>query len=544
MEERKIAIRVEDVSINFPSETGPVTAVKNVSFDVYENEFFGIVGESGSGKSTVCRAITRLLPDRAAVTGQITVDAEEMLKIDIDRLRGIRGNGISMIFQNPSSHLNPLMTIGEQISETSRFHLKSGKAALRDLALSTLQGVRFSNPALQVDAYPHQLSGGMKQRAMIGASLACDSRIIIADEPTTALDVTVQAEILKLLRQLRQERGLTIILISHDLGVIATMCDRIAVMKDGQIVEQGRTEDVILRPKEDYTKRLIASRPEAVRLHDRSWHGEKTPAGNPLLSVEEVSIHFGGNRKAGPVRAVEGASFDVLRGDIVGIVGESGSGKSTIVRSMIGLNTPTAGRILFDGADVRQFTGKARTAFLRRVQMIFQHPMDSLDPRFTIGQSIAEPLRLHRIVAPDRVDARVRELMSMVELSPDLLTRRPRDISGGQAQRVCIARALAMEPEVLIADEITSALDVTIQAQMLRLLARLKEEMGLTILFVTHDLDVVRSFCNRVLVMKTGRLVETGSPEQIFGAPQQDYTRQLIAAIPRLPVEGKAAAGA
>ncbi|WP_170384346.1 dipeptide ABC transporter ATP-binding protein [Ruegeria atlantica] len=534
-DEHKIAIRVRDVSITFPTEDGPVTAVKNVSFDIRENEFFGIVGESGSGKSTVCRAITRLLPDRAEVTGEITVHAQKMLEMDLDRLRDIRGNGISMIFQNPSSHLNPLMTIGDQISETARFHYKRNREELNELAVSTLKDVRFSNPEGQVNAYPHQLSGGMKQRAMIGAALACDSKIIIADEPTTALDVTVQAEILDLLIKLRQERGLTIIIISHDLGVISQLCDRIAVMKDGELIEQGRTEEVILSPKEDYTRTLIASRPEAIRLHNSAWKGEPTESGNPVLAVNRASIYFGGQGRNAVVKAVEDVSFDVMRGDIVGVVGESGSGKSTIVRAMINLNTLSSGEILYDGRDVRNFKGAERVNFLRKVQMIFQHPQESLDPRFSIEQCIMEPLKLHKIVPKDRIASRVRELMEMVELSPDLLTRRPRDISGGQAQRVCIARALAMEPEVIIADEITSALDVTIQAQILRLLTRLKEQMGLTIVFVTHDLDVVRTFCNRVVVMQIGKLIETGTPQQIFETSSHDYTRRLVAAIPHLP---------
>ena len=537
-EEKEIAIRVRDVSITFPTEDGPVTAVKNASFDVYENEFFGIVGESGSGKSTVCRAITRLLPDRAEVTGDITVHSEKMLEIDLNRLRDIRGDGISMIFQNPSSHLNPLMTIGEQISETARFHYKRTKSELDDLAVSTLEDVRFSNPSEQASAYPHQLSGGMKQRAMIGSALACDSKIIIADEPTTALDVTVQAEILELMKQLRRERGLTVIIISHDLGVISQMCDRIAVMKDGELIEQGTMKEVILTPKHDYTRTLIASRPEVIKLHEGVWDGELTEASNPVLAVNNASIHFGSHKKgAAVVKAVEEVSFDVMRGDIVGIVGESGSGKSTIVRAMIGLNHLTKGEILYDGKDVRSFKGAERVGFLRKVQMIFQHPQDSLDPRFSIEQSIAEPLRLHGIVPKSEIPGRVRELMSMVELSEDLLSRRPRDISGGQAQRVCIARALAMQPEVIIADEITSALDVTIQAQILRLLTKLKEQMGLTIVFVTHDLDVVRIFCNRIVVMQIGKLIETGTPDQIFNNSVQDYTRRLVAAIPHMPKE-------
>ncbi len=539
-EEKNIAIQVRDVSITFPTENGPVTAVKNVSIDIHENEFFGIVGESGSGKSTVCRAITRLLPDRAEVSGDITVHSEKMLEIDLDRLRNIRGDGISMIFQNPSSHLNPLMTIGEQISETARFHRKSTKAALRDLAISTLEGVRFSNPAGQVDAFPHQLSGGMKQRAMIGTALACDSKIIIADEPTTALDVTVQAEILELLKQLRKERGLTIIIISHDLGVISQMCDRIAVMKDGEVIEQGTMKEVILTPKEEYTRTLIASRPEVIKLHDATWDGTLTEAGNPVFAVNNASIHFGGHKGgAGVVKAVDEVSFNVMRGDIVGVVGESGSGKSTIVRAMIGLNHLTSGEILYDGRDVRKFRGSERIDFLRKVQMIFQHPQESLDPRFTIELSIAEPLRLHRIVPREQIPARVRELMNMVELPEELLSRRPRDISGGQAQRVCIARALAMQPEVIIADEITSALDVTIQAQILRLLTKLKEQIGLTIVFVTHDLDVVRTFCNQVVVMQIGKLIETGTPEQIFESSRHDYTKRLVAAIPHMPEELK-----
>jgi peptide/nickel transport system ATP-binding protein len=539
-------LSVTSLTVDFATASGLVRAVQDVSFDLRASEVLGIVGESGSGKSVTCRAITRLLPASARVSGQVLLDGREVLRLDESGMRELRGNEIAMIFQNPSTHLDPLMRIGRQIGEGLRFRLGRSARQVRQDAIDLLADVRIKEPDRRVDSYPHELSGGMKQRAMIAAALACRPRILVADEPTTALDVTVQAAILDLLREIRRSRELAMILVSHDLAVVAQMCDRVLVMKDGRAVEAGDTQQIVRRPRAAYTRTLIDSQPEimARRRVSGTRAAAAKPSGETAFRVENLTVAFsgGGNllsglfsRAAPAVRAVAGLSLEIRRGETLGIVGESGSGKSTLARSLVKLVQPTDGRILFHGRPIDAMSRRETAAYRRRVQMVFQNPYESLDPRMTARQAIAEPLLRHGIVARNAVGRRVQELMHMAELPADLAARRPRQLSGGQCQRVAIARALAMEPEVLVADEITSALDVTIQSQILKLLQELRERMALTIVLISHDLSVVRTFCHRAAVMQAGRLVESGTVEELFARPQQDYTRRLIAAVPRMP---------
>ncbi|HXV24726.1 MAG TPA: ABC transporter ATP-binding protein [Alphaproteobacteria bacterium] len=536
------------LNVDFATAGGLVRAVEGVSLDLHLGEVLGIVGESGSGKSVTCRAITRLLPLSARVSGRILLEGDDILALDENDMRGIRGEKIAMIFQNPSTHLDPLMRIGRQIGEGLRFRLGRNARQARQEAIGLLADVRISEPERRVDSYPHELSGGMKQRAMIAGALACQPRILIADEPTTALDVTVQSAILDLLRDIRHGRDLAMILVSHDLAVIAQMCDRILVMKDGRVVESGEAEEVVQRPQAAYTRILIDSQPE-IMARRRSGAGHRAPLraerpGEAMFRIENLTVEFSGRggllsgllgTAAPATRAVTDLSLEIGHGETLGIVGESGSGKTTLARCLVKLVLPTAGRIWFCGHPICTMSRRDTVDYRRRVQMVFQNPYESLDPRMSAAQAIAEPLLRHRIAKGGAVGHRVRELMGMVELPVSLATRRPRQLSGGQCQRVAIARALAMEPQVLVADEITSALDVTIQSQILGLLQNLRERMGLTIILISHDLGVVRTFCHRAAVMQGGRLVETGAVEDLFGRPGQDYTRQLLAAIPRMP---------
>jgi peptide/nickel transport system ATP-binding protein len=413
---------------------------------------------------------------------------------------------------------------------------------LKSEVLRLLETVRIPDPGRWARAYPHQLSGGMKQRAMIAGALACRPDLLIADEPTTALDATVQKGILDLLEQLRREQGLSMIFVSHDLGAVAQVCEEMVVMRSGKILESGPTTQIIDAPKQDYTRRLVSSHPD--RLPPRPPR-RLAGGAEPLLATRDLRVHYGSRTLADLIAKREGGftalhGFDVVvhRGEALGIVGESGSGKSTLARALVGLNRPERGDILYEGRRVEP-AGIDRLTYLRQVQLIYQHPYEALSPRFTAFQSIAEPLRQHRIVPSDIIPQRVAELMREVDLSPDLGQRRPGQLSGGQCQRVAIARALAFEPRLLIADEVTSALDVTLQAQVLDLLIRLRAERELTMIFISHDLGVIRRLCDRVVVMRGGQIVEAGPTDRVFDAPAEAYTRELLEAIPRLPlVEG------
>ena len=554
-------ITVENLGVTFDTRRGPVVALRGVSFALAQGEILGVVGESGSGKSVACSSILRLLPKNARVTsGDVRIGGERVLELPERDLLKLRGGRVAMIFQNPSTHLDPLMSVGKQIGEAVRVHFGASEKEARGRAIDLLRRVRIAEPERRVDAYPHELSGGMKQRVMIAAALACEPEVLIADEPTTALDVTVQASILGLLKTLRDEAGLSVIMVSHDLGVIATMCDRIVVMKDGGVVETGSREAILFAPGAAYTKELIAAHPEvgwgpepveesvteagaveAGIIEAGGVIGAEAAEEPALLELEHLCVHFGqegfwtfASFGREPVKAVDGVSLSLRRGDILGLVGESGSGKSTVARALVGLVAPTAGGVRYRGEPLADLRGDARLAYRRAVQMVFQDPFTSLNPRLSVAQTLAEPLRKHRICPPGDLKAQVQALMEAVELPAAFLHRRPHQLSGGQRQRVGVARALAVEPEVLIADEVTSALDVTIQAQILALLERLQKEMGLTILFISHDLGVVQRLCRNVAVMREGRLVEVGPTSRILSHPQQRYTQELLAAVPRL----------
>ena len=535
-------VRVADLSVTFDTATGPVEAVRDVSFALHAGEALGIVGESGSGKTVTCRALLGLLPPRAHVTGEITIDGAELSVLEPSAFESIRGRTAGMIFQTPSSYLDPLMRAGDQIGEGVRAHLGASKSEARTRAVELLGHVHIDDPLRRVDSYPHELSGGMKQRVMIAGALAPRPRILVADEPTTALDVTVQARIIELLRGLRADDGLSLILVSHDLGVVASLCDRVIVMRDGVVVEHGPTREVLVRPQATYTRELIAAHPSVAI---RTVPPPSAPMGQPILSVEHISVSFGRERgriaraALGPstpkFRAVQDVSFEVARGEVLGVVGESGSGKTTVARTIVGLIAPDEGRVVFAGEPLAPRGSKRPLAARRAIQLVFQDPYASLNPRLTVERTLAEPVRRHGLGGSRDVSARVRQLLEWVELSPSLAERRPHELSGGQRQRVAIARALAVEPELLVADEVTSALDVTIQSQILALLRRLRDELGLSMVLVSHDLGVVRLMCHRVVVMRHGRTVETGLTDTVLRTPRDDYTRELIAAAPELP---------
>jgi peptide/nickel transport system ATP-binding protein len=547
-------VRVENLAIDFSTKFGTVSALKGVSFSMTRGEALGIVGESGSGKTVACRAILKLIAANARVTsGRILFENDDVLAMSGTQLARFRGEKASMIFQNPSTHLDPIMPVGRQVGEAMVVHRGFSGAQARARSVELLEDMQIADPSRRANAYPHELSGGMHQRVMIAAALACEPTLLIADEPTTALDVTVQAQILSLLRKIRRERQLSLILVSHDLGVIAPMCDRVVVMKDGEVVETGPVEQILSDPHHDYTRRLIASQPSLLKSGASARRTEKEPAPanrTPKLAVEGLSVEFRSaqslfgwllRRPPHVVSAVDGVSLSVERGGSLGIVGESGSGKSTIARTIVGLVASRAGRILVDGAPLPPSLSERPSRQQRELQMVFQDPFLSLNPAMTVAATLAEPLRQHKLCSDREIPARLTNLMAKVELPEALLARRTTQLSGGQRQRVGIARALALEPEILIADEVTSALDVTIQAQILGLFERLRREMGLTLILISHDLAVVRYLCEQVAVMRQGQLVEYGPTEQVLGHPREDYTKALLAAIPQLSRRSNAA---
>jgi ABC-type glutathione transport system ATPase component len=543
-------VKVEDLAIEFATKFGTVPALKGVSFVLNRGEALGIVGESGSGKTVACRAILKLIAANATVrSGRILVEGTDVLAMGDAELQRFRGEKAAMIFQNPSTHLDPIMPVWRQVGEAMVLHQGLSWREAKARAVELLRDMQIIDPARRANAYPHELSGGMRQRVMIAAALACEPDLLIADEPTTALDVTVQAQILALLRRIRHERQLSLILVSHDLGVIAEMCDRVVVMKDGAVMESGTVEQILTAPRNDYTKRLIASQPSLMKPVVRK--APETPAhAAPRLAIEGLKVQFRSaqsltgwilRRPVHAVVAVDDLSFTLPRSGSLGIVGESGSGKSTVARSLIGLVASQAGRILVDGKPLGRLLQERPLAEQRKMQMVFQDPFLSLNPAMTVAATLAEPLRQHRLCSDREIPERLADLMAKVELPQNLLERRTTQLSGGQRQRVGIARALALEPEILIADEVTSALDVTIQAQILGLFERLRREMGLTLILISHDLAVVRYLCEQVAVMRQGKLVEYGPTEQVLSHPREDYTKALIAAIPRLSPRSDAA---
>lgn len=532
--ERQPLLRVENLAVSFAG----TPAVKGVSFDLGEGEVLGIVGESGSGKSVTCRALMGLAAGAARAEGSVTLRGRELLGLSEADWCAVRGREMGMIFQNPASHLDPLRRIEAQLAAPMLRHLDIGQVEAQRRAIALLEAVGIREPEKRARSYPHEFSGGMKQRAMIAAAISCNPKLLIADEPTTALDVTVQARILRLLKDLNRERGLAVILVSHDLGVVADICSRVVVMRAGVVVEQGPVADVIERPRHPYTRLLIESQPGRKALATQT-PGCSTAA--PLLNVENLSVAFPARRAfmtgatgGDLVRALDGVDVRINPGETVGIVGESGSGKSTLARAIIRQNRPSGGALTFDGEDVPALSGAALARFRRRVQMVFQNPYDSLNPRMRIVDAVAEPIWRHGLADRGAAARQAHELLEMMELPLALHGRKPRQLSGGQCQRVGIARALALKPELLIADEITSALDVTTQAQILELLMRLQRERALTLLYISHDLAVVGGICKRVYVLQAGRVVETGETGQVLSAPQHPYTRELVGSLAHL----------
>lgn len=543
-------LRITDLEVRFRDGPDNRLLIDHVSLDLHRGEILGLVGESGSGKSLLCRAAIGLLPSRklAITGGRVELDGAVISGLPESAMLGIRGRRIGMIFQNPTSHLDPVMRIGDQIAEGLRHHRGLTAAAARLEAVSLLSQVGFRDPPRQARMYAHEFSGGMRQRAMIAIALACDPDILIADEPTTALDVTIQAQILRLLTDLRASRGLSIILITHDLGVVAQTCDRIAVMQAGRVVEQGEKRALLSAPQHPYTRALIASHPSMPGVEAV---GEPyQPHERPLVEVDDLVVSFpsgGFPRRRPPLRAVAGISLRIGRGETVGIVGESGSGKSTLARALLGLLPVTSGHIAFDGS-VLTLDRAATLARLRReAAMVFQDPFNALNPRLTIGETLTEVLRVQGKVPRAEIPDRIGALLDMVGLDRAFASRRPRSLSGGQCQRAGIARALAVDPTLIVADECVAALDVTIQAQIVDLFRRLVQDHGLTLIFIAHDLAIVRNLCERVVVMQHGRIVEDGLSAEIFARPAHPYTASLIAAIPSIdpdqPLVGAGAPG-
>ncbi|MCB1675552.1 MAG: ABC transporter ATP-binding protein, partial [Halioglobus sp.] len=484
-------------------------------------------GESGSGKSVACYSLLGLVPRPPGRIdgGRALFEGRDLLQMSETQLRGIRGRDIAMIFQDPMTCLNPFMTIGSQLMEPLRYHHRVSKQAARMRALQLLEEVGIHDPSAAIDNFPHQFSGGMRQRVMIAMALINEPRLLIADEPTTALDVTIQAQILKLIAELQQRRDIGVIFISHDLAVVADIADTIVVMQRGRVVERGDREGIFQRARHPYTRKLLAAIPS----------GSKAPRPEPtepLVRVRDLCTWFAQGRGREPVRAVNGVSFDIHRGEVLGLVGESGSGKSTIGRSILRLVPVTSGQVDFDGTELTALRGGALKRMRRRMQMIFQDPFASLNPRMTVYDTLAEPLLLHGIYSRKQVAQGVLRLMDDVGLARAFVRKYPHEFSGGQRQRIAIGRALATRPAFIVADEPVSALDVTIQAQILELLQALGREYGLTMLFVSHDLAVVRHLADRILVLYRGEVVERGSGNDLFERPQRAYTRQLLQSIP------------
>ena len=530
-------LQIRDLCVSFRTGATLVPAVIDVSLDVAAGETVAVVGESGSGKSTTASAVNRLLPDNAVITaGTIRFEGREIADLGEHEMIGLRGAGIGLVPQDPMSNLNPLMRVGEQIGEALEVHGRTRGRATQERVRELLEMVGIPQPAERARQYPHEFSGGMRQRALIAMGLACGPRLLIADEPTSALDVTVQRRVLDQLGSLTRELGTAVFLITHDLALAAERADRVVVMYQGRVVEVGPSTRVLVNPHHDYTKELIAAAPSLASRREPVVRDSAAAEGSPLVEVEGLVKEFPLRARTtqGPrtFTAVDGVSFSIQRGTTVSIVGESGSGKSTTASLLLGLDEPTAGRIRFDGVDLTGVRGRQMFDFRRRVQPVFQNPYSSLDPRYSVGQSIAEPLRVHRLGDVAERRARVGDLLEQVSLPRDFASRLPHELSGGQRQRVAIARALALKPDLVVLDEAVSALDVLVQAQILELLADLQSQLGLSYLFISHDLAVVRMISDQVHVMSQGRFVESGTPEQIFEHAVDPYTQELLAAIP------------
>jgi peptide/nickel transport system ATP-binding protein len=530
---------------------------KGVSFDIPENTIVALVGESGSGKSVTAMSVLNLLPDNAERQGQVLWQGRDLLKATMPELQGLRGKEIACVFQDPMSSLNPVFTVGAQLAEPLIRHMGLPKAQAMKRAEELLGEVGIPEPGRRMKAYPHELSGGQQQRVMIAMALACEPKLLIADEPTTALDVTIQRQILELIGKLKATHRMSVLFISHDLGVVGEVADHVVVMRNGLVREQGPVASIFASPQDPYTQALLACRPSLTanprRLMVIDDHiaqqgadapapaaaasAAKDPNAPVVLEVHALAKSFflrAGLFRKREFKAVQNVNFQLRRGHTLGVVGESGSGKTTMGLTLLRLHEPTAGKVIFDGKNLLTLTDRERQAMRRRIQIVFQNPYASLNPRFTIGQTLIEPMEIHHIGANTAErEQRARALLEKVGLDGSAFAKYPHEFSGGQRQRIAIARCLTLDPEVLVLDEAVSALDVSVQAQVLNLLKDLQDELGLSYVFISHDLAVVRFISDEVLVMKDGEVVEQASAEQILAHPRQEYTQRLLAAIPR-----------
>jgi peptide/nickel transport system ATP-binding protein len=548
-------IEVRDLRVSFRLGKDDIQeAVRGVSFDVPANGTVALVGESGSGKSVSAMSIVRLLPDNAIVgpTSSIRYEGRDLLQVPIEEMRALRGKDVSVVFQEPMSSLNPVFTVGEQIAEVLRIHAGMTSRQARERTLELLDEVGIPEPRARLNSYPHELSGGQQQRVMIAIAIACQPKLLIADEPTTALDVTVQRQIVDLLARLQERQKMSVLFISHDLGLVGEVARSVVVMRSGEVREAGSVADIFSAPRDAYTKALLACRPRLdvrprrLPVIDDIMNNRPVSAAQriPLAASGPALIEVTGLRKEYRLKeglfkrkvidAVKRADFTIHKGRTLGVVGESGSGKTTVGMMLTRLTDASAGSILFEGADLAALGPAGVRPYRRRIQIIFQNPYASLNPRFTIGQILMEPMRIHSIGAND--DERARMALAWLEkvgLPPQSFGKYPHEFSGGQRQRIAIARCLTMQPEIVVCDESVSALDVSVQATVLNLLLDLQEEFGLTYVFISHDLAVVKYMADDILVMNQGEIVERGSSEQIYANPQHPYTKQLLAAIPR-----------
>jgi peptide/nickel transport system ATP-binding protein len=548
-------ISVKNLSVSFKlGKNQVVSAVNNVSFDIPANSTVALVGESGSGKSVSAMSIVRLLPENAILgtDSQVMYGQMDLLKQPIDVLRRLRGKKMSVVFQEPMSSLNPVFAVGEQIAEVLRIHLRMPPKQALERAAELMNEVGIANARSRLNAYPHELSGGQQQRVMIAMAIACEPELLIADEPTTALDVTVQRQIMELLAKLQQRQNMSVLFISHDLGLVGEIASQVVVMRNGQVRETGSTESIFKQPQDGYTQALLACRPKLdsrprrlpviddimnQRVVGTEQRVAKPPEASPLIEVQGLRKEYSlrqGLFKRRTVHAVKEASFSLFKGRTLGVVGESGSGKTTVGMMLTRLTEPTAGSVMFEGVNLATLSADQMRAYRRRIQIIFQNPYASLNPRFTVGQILMEPMRIHAIGKDDDERAAMGlSLLQKVGLGIDAFGKYPHEFSGGQRQRIAIARCLTLKPEIIVCDESVSALDVSVQATVLNLLLDLQEEFGLTYLFISHDLAVVRYMADDILVMSEGAIVESGPSEQIYANPQQPYTQHLLAAIPK-----------
>jgi len=527
-------IEVRNLNIAF----GTHEVVKNVDFQIRPSETLAVVGESGSGKSVTSMAVMGLLPSTSSIKGSIKLDGREILGASQETMRQMRGKVASMIFQEPMMSLNPVLRVGTQIEEALRQHMQIGSREATEEGIRLFDRVRIPDARRRFNDYPHMFSGGMRQRIMIAIALSCSPKLLIADEPTTALDVTIQAQILDLLNEVQRESGTSILFITHDMGVVANMADRVMVMRQGRTVETGTVQEIFKHPREDYTRMLIDAVPRlghGTMLTRPETKAADTPP--PILSVRNLVTRFdvhGGafRRKVGRVHAVEGLSFDLQPGETLALVGESGCGKSTTGRSILYLNPPQSGEIVFAGRTVEPASRKDLSNLRRNVQMIFQDPFSSLDPRQDIGSALAEPLLCHGLATKAQAREKAEYLLGRVGLQASMIARLPHEFSGGQRQRICIARALMLDPKVIVADEAVSSLDVSVKAQVVDLLLDLQEELKLSYLFISHDMAIVERVSHRVAVMYLGEIVELGPTKEVLSQPQHSYTKKLMAAVP------------